>query len=184
MDSEPTNVVFLTDARSVLEALESDKLPKMEMELDKLKMKWSGRIVLQWIPSHCGVDSNERADRLAKEGAAAEQSPDSTITYHEKRTIIKAIKRADPLPKDDYHALDRNQQVIIFRLRTGHNRLRSHLFGKFKIGTSGGCDCGSPKQDTEHVLQQCSSLQKNRSKDWPINGTSLETKLYGALLSF
>ena len=34
---------------------------------------------------------------------------------------------------DSYHNLNRPDKVTIFRLRTGHNRLRSHLFNKSRI---------------------------------------------------
>ena len=177
LQTEAADVVFLTDARSVLEALQADKLPHVENAMGLLEH--AERIVLQWIPSHCGVEGNEMADKLAKEGATAEQ-PDAPITYKEKRTLIKATRRKPPAPKDDYHALNRQQQVIIFRLRTDHNRLRWHLFKKFKIGTSGGCDCGSPRQDAEHTLQHCSNLEAMRRKHWP-DSTPLERKLYGPL---
>ena len=176
-ETEAKDVVFLTDARSVLEAIISDKLPDVVASLNRLK--WTRRIVLQWIPSHCGVDGNEKADKLAKQGATAEQ-PDMPVTYKEKKTIIKNIRKKPPAPRDDYHSLNRQQQVIIWRLRTGHNRLKYHLYHKMKIGTSGGCECGSPKQDAEHILQHCSRLDTARKKCWATD-TSLDTKLYGQL---
>ena len=46
--------------------------------------------------------------------------------------------------KDDaYHYLSRKEQVIIFRLRTGHNRLRHHLYSKMRIGPTDLCPCGN-----------------------------------------
>ena len=38
---------------------------------------------MQWIPSHYGIPGNEKAEQLAKEGAAEDQ-PDVPITYHQK----------------------------------------------------------------------------------------------------
>ena len=46
------------------------------------------RVVLQWIPAHCGIPGNEQADQLAKCGAQKEQ-PSTSIHYQEKTTIIK-----------------------------------------------------------------------------------------------
>ena len=36
------------------------------------------RVVLQWIPAHCGIPGNEQADQLAKCGAQEEQ-PSTSI---------------------------------------------------------------------------------------------------------
>ena len=37
---------------------------------------------------------------------------------------------------DSLHKLNRQEQVIPFRLRTGHNRLNAHMYSKFKVGKS------------------------------------------------
>ena len=44
--------------------------------------------VLQWIPAHCGIPGNERADRLAKSGSKQLQ-PMSTSTYQEAKTLLQ-----------------------------------------------------------------------------------------------
>ena len=72
----------------------------------------------------------------------------------------------------------RSQQTIIIRLRTGHNRLRQHMYKRFKVGDSEICPCGQASQNTEHVLQTCSSHKQLRARTWP-NHTPLEKKLYG-----
>ena len=74
--------------------------------------------------------------------------------------------------------MTRSQQTIIFRLRTGHNRLRQHMYKRFKVGGSEICLCGQAPQNTEHVLQTCSSHRQLRARTWP-NHTPLEKKLYG-----
>ena len=35
---------------------------------------------------------------------------------------------------DHYYLLTRREQVTVFRLRTGHNRLNYHLYSKLRIG--------------------------------------------------
>ena len=55
-------VVFLTDALLVLEAFENNKLPDIENSLYNSEIK---KVVLQWLPSHCGIPGNKEADRLA-----------------------------------------------------------------------------------------------------------------------
>ena len=181
------NVVFLTDALSILQALQSNRdtgLNDLSASLASICQRH--RVTLQWIPSHCNVRGNETADSLAKEGTTQEQTDRST-TYHEAKTIIKAKEqsrwkqqhprhnRADP-----YYLLTRREQVAIFRLRTGHNRLRHHLFTKFHIGESEQCPCKTGSQTTEHLLQSCPLYRTHRDRTWP-EPTPVARKLYGGL---
>ena len=134
-------VVFFSNALSVLQALQTGKdtdLNNLVSNLTRICMKHT--LILQWIPSHCGIHGNETSDTLAKEGTTYAQNDIST-TYSEVKTIIKAkqqnlFKQNHPHSNrnDPYHLLTRHEQVSIFRLRTGHNRLRNHLFHKLKIG--------------------------------------------------
>ena len=57
----------------------------------------------------------------------------------------------DSDPSDPIHGMTRSQQTIIFRLRTGHNRLCQHMYKRFKVGDSEICPCGQAPQNTEHV---------------------------------
>jgi len=167
-------VVILTDALSVLQALGNSKLPVMSRAPNKLSRNII--VSLQWIPAHCGVPGNETADRLAKLGARGDQ-PTNAITYEEKTTVIKSLLKPKTA-NDDYHLLDRWEQVIIFRLRTGHTKLNAHMFAKFKLSQSPLCPCGLEHQTAEHVLLRCTRVEQQRKKVWP-ETTSTQTKLYG-----
>ena len=63
------NIVLLTDALSVLQALQSSRdteLNDLSTALASLCRRYA--VTLQWIPSHCNLPGNEAADSLAKEG--------------------------------------------------------------------------------------------------------------------
>ncbi|BFZ02280.1 hypothetical protein BsWGS_05319 [Bradybaena similaris] len=82
--------------------------------------------------------------------------------------------------QDDYYKMDRPEQVI---LRTGHNRLSSHMYTKFRIGDSAMWTCGlgpPPPQTAEHILRACPKYNLMRQAYWP-RETTVETKLYGPL---
>ena len=101
--------------------------------------------------THCGISGNEQADILAKEGARGEQYANN-VSFSEKKTLIRALTMPRS-QRDDYHLLSRKQQVVLVRLRTGHNRLNSHMHGKLKLASSPTCPCGQEDQTTEHILQ-------------------------------
>ena len=171
---ENSQVVLLTDAKSVLEALAAGKLPQLQEEIQQIQ---GFRVVLQWIPAHCGIRGNEEADRLAKLGAGHEQETNS-VSYDEMKTIIKSLFRT-PQVQDSYHSLTRQEQVIIFRLRSGHNRLRSHMHRCYRIGPTALCPCGEADQTAEHILQSCRNYKLLRDKIW-VTTTRLNDKLYGS----
>ena len=166
-----SQVVLLTDAKSVLEA--ASNLPQLQGALHDITCT---RLVLQWIPSHCGIRGNEEADRMAKLGADKEQTTNN-ISLPEMNTIIKTLFRT-PQSTDSYHQLTRQEQVIIFRLRTGHNRLNCHMNKRFRLAPSPRCPCGEADQTAEHVLQECGDYRPLRARFWP-RPMSFRDKLYG-----
>ncbi|RUS91759.1 hypothetical protein EGW08_000467 [Elysia chlorotica] len=175
------------DALSVLQALKSSKNKDLNDLTSALtSLSQTHTIALQWIPSHCNVFGNETADLLAKKAAALQQN-DYTTTYSEAKTIIHAQQHEEWLQEhpnhvqnDAYHALTRAEQVVIFRLRTGHNRLNHHLYTKLHIGTSDQCTCQTGGQTVIHVLQHCPMYENIRNLMWP-QDTPMAQKLYGSL---
>ena len=181
------NIVLLSDAKSVLQALHNLRnRAHSNLKASLLQLGLSAQqIVLQWLPGHCNIWGNTRADQLAKEGSQLEQL-DGGSSYAESKTLVKAAMarkwksdHPDSDPSDPIHGMTRiSQQTIIFRLRTVHNRLRQHMYKRFRVGDSEICPCGQAPQNTQHVLQACSSHKQLRARTWP-NQTPLEKKLYG-----
>jgi len=184
VDEEVPKIVILTDALSVLQSLETEDKNMNELSTALAALCEGRTVVLQWIPSHCGISGNEEADRLAKAGTL-EQQPDDLTSSKEQTTIIKSTfkkkweeRHPDFRRNDAYHLLPRREQVIIFRLRTGHNRLRHHLFTKMRIGPTDLCPCGDAPQTAKHILQDCRNLAAQRRQFWP-TPIDIAQKLYG-----
>ena len=181
------NVVLVTDALSVLQALQSNR----DTELNDLSTALASlcrrhAVTLQWIPSHCNLPGNEGADSLAKEGTTKQQVDRST-SYLEVKTILKAKQHSKWRHKhprynkaDPFYLLTRREQVTAFRLRTGHSSLKYHLYSKLRIGHTEQCPCGTGSQTTEHLLQSCPAYEPLRKGIWP-DHTPVARKLYGSL---
>ena len=61
--------IIYSDSKSVLQALQSknSSTPLITRLLDKMNtLSKNNSIILTWIPSHIGIQGNERADRAAK----------------------------------------------------------------------------------------------------------------------
>ena len=69
-----TKVVILCDSKAAILVITQDRTPKSLtiIECHKIIKQLSclhKKVVLQWIPAHCGVEGNETADFLAKKGS-------------------------------------------------------------------------------------------------------------------
>ncbi|GFY35487.1 uncharacterized protein LOC103524116 [Trichonephila clavipes] len=137
--------------------------------------KIKGKIVFQWVPSHCGLWGNERADFLAKKGTGILQNFRRDLTLHSAKLEIKRIFRepfrltASRVARDKpwstlckkSHGIPsslRAAAVAKFRLLTGHDCLCAHLF-RFNLVTSPICVlCDTGQDMTAAHLDECSAL--------------------------
>ncbi|XP_073991822.1 uncharacterized protein [Rhodnius prolixus] len=132
------------------------------------------RVILQWIPSHCGLSGNEEAERLAKLSANMTQ-PEGSIPFETTRRICRtkakkrtaelhitqsqgkrwAILRDNVLPNN----LPRSVAVACFRLVTGHDYLQAHLF-KIGVVNNPNCAlCGDGHMTGDHLFE-CEALSR------------------------
>ncbi|GFW93656.1 uncharacterized protein LOC103524116 [Trichonephila clavipes] len=150
------------------------RLPPIERARTPGKDK-KGKIVFQWVPSHCGLWGNERADFLAKKGTGILQNFRRDLTLHSAKLEIKRIFResirltASRVARDKpwstlckkSHGIPsspRAAAVAKFRLLTGHDCLCAHLF-RFNLVISPICVlCNTGQDMTAAHLDECSAL--------------------------
>ena len=70
--------------------------------------------------------------------------------------------------------------IILFRLRTGHNRLNAYMYSKFKVEQSEMGSCNVEIMTAEDLLQHCQLHDALRQDMWP-EPIPLWGKLYGDL---
>lgn len=166
-----SNVVILSDSRSALQAISNNKVcdSKRLFKCRSLLKSLADFVVLQWVPSHCGVEGNERADYLAKKGTTVLQRPNQPLTFHSAKILIKLeferrfdsnisilargkaweclLNSGTSIPD-----LPRSSAVASFRLLTGHDCLNAHLY-KIRLKDSPACCfCDSGHlMDSRHI---------------------------------
>ncbi|GFX03683.1 probable RNA-directed DNA polymerase from transposon BS [Trichonephila clavipes] len=169
--------VILSDSTSALQALSNynENNCLRVQNCRELLGKIKGKIVFQWVPSHCGLWGNERADFLAKKGTGILQNFRRDLTLHSAKLEIKRIFResfrltASRVARDKpwstlckkSHGIPsspRAAAVAKFRLLTGHDCLCAHLF-RFNLVTSPICVlCNTGQDMTAAHLDECSAL--------------------------
>ena len=156
------------------------------METALVDLAAQANLILQWIPAYCRIKGNEQVDRLAREGGQLDQEDGYTSHSHEKIIIktltMKRWKQQHPNfnQSDILDRLNRPEQVVLFRMRTEHDRLNAHMYSKFKVGESEMYPCNADIMTAEHLLQHCQLHDALRRDMWP-EPNPLRDKIYGIL---
>ena len=97
--NEPNKIqdtVIFSDSLSCLESLKSQNFENssnrdLTININSFLEDYNITLFIQWIPSHCNIPGNERADTLAKKGATKEQSskPVSQATVVVFKTLLR-----------------------------------------------------------------------------------------------
>ncbi|XP_058810980.1 uncharacterized protein LOC131675863 [Topomyia yanbarensis] len=166
---EDRPVVVLSDSLAAISALESGKyrhpfIQAIEAEYDPL-------ITICWVPGHCSIDGNEKADRLAARGRHTSRRltrlvPTADILGQLKSGINEAferhwrgstghLQRIKGSPDRWTDRTDRREQRVLSRLRVGHMKV-SHARAVSRVPPPTCVTCGT--RTTEHLLVNCPEL--------------------------
>ncbi|GFR60800.1 adenylosuccinate synthetase isozyme 1 [Elysia marginata] len=152
------NIVIFSDSKSVLEAFQNESLQNSSLKslfltIDSFLETYDVNLILQWIPGHCNIIGNERADTLAKKGSTAQQQ-NTTTSFRTAQQIIRNNSTeewlngwptgktgrslftymATPNPKDSISSLERRDQ--------DKGKLLQDRGGEFGVTTGRPRRCG------------------------------------------
>lgn len=189
--TENAKVAVCSDSQAAILAIASpDTRSKLVLECKEACRAVRQKNILQllWVPGHCGVEGNEEADRLAKEGAAhLPCAPEPILgvsmgtvksalkcrfersfrVYWEQREGLKHSKQFidGPSTKRTRELLNmsRKRVQLATALLTGHGPFRAHL-ARLGVATENtSCrHCGMEEESARHLLLACPALWSKR----------------------
>ena len=172
----------------------SNRVEQAKLKANLLnKSGWT--IAFQWIPSHCDVPGNEKADYLAKQGCHLEQPP-TNVTCSQAVSKIICSARSHVRQTHEINArgklwesllknripmnLHRGTFAANFRISTGHDYLNGHLH-RIGVKESPACPlCSTGEIMTFTHLTSCASLANENFNFLPLDNFSSKASLYWA----
>lgn len=160
-------VVIFTDSLSVLMAIEKGKTLHPFLQL--IEMLCGQNITLCWIPGHCGISGNIKADKLASLGCNViapyfQEVPGSDVRNFITESINEKVARLWHSNQQHMRKIklelgiwnDREsyrEQRVLSRLRVGHTRLsHAHVITSTPPPMCEACDV---RNTVEHILLNC-----------------------------
>jgi ribonuclease HI len=181
----PVDHYFIfSDSLSSIEAIRSVKpgkhasyfLSKIREQMSAL-VERSYKITLAWVPSHCAIPGNEKADSLAKVGAQEGEVFDRRISPDEFYRLVRQSTLSswqNDWDTDDlgrwlhsiipnvcarswFKGLDVSRDFIrvMSRLMSNHYSLNTHLH-RINLVENNVCRCGNGYDDIDHAVWHCS----------------------------
>ena len=177
VENTTRSVAICTDSLSVHAVLKNDDWRDAQDWVRKIKLLsrlTSNNVTIIWVPSHCGVDGNEEADRLADLGTKMDQSQ-IPITLAiatakiRKRKWSPTHKRALEIYQDKKkpkleveRQWPRSVQSLYSRLRSNHAKELKQYMYRIDVADDPYCECNEGEESTIHVLVHCSKLDSIR----------------------
>ena len=169
---------MVSDSMSLFSALKSNNWKDTDPILAEVKEKLRrvGKTpTLLWVPSHCRIEGNDMADKLAGHGTKMDQKEIGVTSK-----IVKARIKREKWKINHERALqtyrDRRQPQVKIegkwprqvrrlysRLRTGHSKELKHYSWRIEKSDDMECECGAERETIEHVVTECPLMaQKKR----------------------
>jgi ribonuclease HI len=181
VDNTELRSLILTDSDSLVSAIQDNSWKVKDEWLLEIKLvlaEIKSDVTILWVPSHCNIDGNEKADELAKTGTSKDQST-VPITHSIRKAKIKARRwevehpRAKAMYKDRRKPQEdlerrwpRRVRTLFARLRSDHAKELNYYREKIKTSDTADCDTCGVVENIKHVLCDCPTLEEARVRNW------------------
>lgn len=189
-ENEYEKAVIYTDSKGACQILLNKATVQdnfIAWNIVKALKKTTPFIKIQWIPSHQGIEGNERADRLAVSATHGSQTDFSALALSDALSLAKAeiweswqtkyktiseekgVKHFGIMESPGKAIwskgliLTSEEKRIMNRIRTGHTLTKERRF-KWGWEDEEECDLCEEKEDLEHVLYMCLKYNSQRNE--------------------
>jgi ribonuclease HI len=187
-DVEPSNVCIFSDSMSALQALThlvSDNAIVLDIKHLMLSVQSQGICVqFDWVPAHCNIAGNERADSIAKRAANkvlidVDLNPSINEVKREEKLGLLGIwqqdwdKARDEIvlkqikPNVNFRMvswdINRADEVVFRRLRLGLGKSLSSFQELINKHPDGLCNICLVKDTVKHFLLECKKFDAQRA---------------------
>ena len=181
-----------SDSQSVLSAVCNGSLNSHQTlgDLKLLLQKVKGEVVLQWVPGHCGLAGNERADQEARRAASTDPTGNAgpraqvPVSYQAARCRIwsqvrdqvrhersRLVYTCTPLSAN----VSRLADVTLARIRSAKSRHLATYLHDIGLRDSPICPkCGTEPETLEHWFQRCPATLTARIECFGVGGPPLD----------
>jgi len=195
LDSDCQMITIFTDSRSAIDSIiQFNSKHPIAQEIQALISNSNKSFTLCWVPSHVGVEENEKADRAAREAVEDGQVDDCKVPRTDFQCKMKKVLRERW--KDEWTNVENNKlrefkpNVTAFKNSFSDNRVWEVKLARLRIGhcklthqylLAGGerpyCeDCLVPNS-VKHFLIECPSLSVQRLRHFGHLGIPLNMEL-------
>ena len=203
--SESDMVTIFTDSTSTTQLIKKPYNPNITAQKIQKAVRDSNKeFSFCWVPSHVGVEGNERADNLAKR-SINESSSTLKTSCSDLKIIAKSrlkhkwrekwrqlsdnkLRRLSncPGPFQNSFSTNREWERALCRLRIGHTRA-THAYLMCR-GDPPLCEICGVQLTVEHMVAECPQYEQQRRQHFPRYGRNLQyflmeadTSTYGPL---
>jgi ribonuclease HI len=172
-----SRVSLVTDSLSLVDALRGvageGKVRRIREALWRMHDR-GVETVLVWVPSHCGVEGNERADARAGEGGQLDQAPvgldGATREALIRRRVVQPPMQHQRLRgryeggirEGEEDGMTREERSDLSRFRTGHHPALRSWRARVEGGDPKCRLCGAPEETAEHLWVECPEVEDLR----------------------
>uniref|UniRef100_A0A224XSM0 ribonuclease H n=1 Tax=Panstrongylus lignarius TaxID=156445 RepID=A0A224XSM0_9HEMI len=186
-------IVILSDSQAAIRTLNSHVISSKLVWECRDRLNYLGRenkVTLFWVPGHVGIEGNEMADALARDGAASPLLGPEPFCGVSDRYLIEELRKEEEAKRSElwnslpglrqakiclgnYNQkrsvacinLGKNKLRILTGFLTGHCRLRGHLT-KLGLENDSTCRfCGEEGETPVHVLTDCAAVIQKRFRN-------------------